>query len=312
MKKRYGLLLSLSTALCIQSLYGQLLWSIEKKGLQQTSYLFGTFHQGDSSLIAWDDQFQDCFYSCSLFVGELDLTQTQSLENALELAMKMGMRDPNEIISPSLQDSINQITQHITTQFDEGTAQQLLKMKPILVQIQLMGLQRIKDGNLGTPKEMTMETTPEESLVMPDLVLAEKAQAANINVRGLETMEDQMNALFKIPMHVQWRSLYNELIHPDTNYTSTISLEKLQAIYKEQDLSKLNQFINDSELPTTVANELIVVRNYNMLQGIEEILGDQESVFFAVGAGHLGGPEGLIELLKKKNYQVKPVYFNWE
>jgi pheromone shutdown protein TraB len=228
----------------------------------------------------------------------------------MNVMMTMGMRDPNEIISPTLQDSINQITLQISTLFDEATAQQLMQMKPILIQIQLMGLERIKEGNAGTPREI--ETISTDHLVMPDLVLTEKAQAANLNIRGLETMEDQMNALFQIPMEVQWRALYNELIHPDTLSTTAISLKSLQAIYKQQDLVKLNQYIHDSELPTAVANELIVVRNYNMLNGIEDILQDQESVFFAVGAGHLGGTEGLIELLKKKNYQVKPIYFNWE
>jgi uncharacterized protein YbaP (TraB family) len=31
------------------------------------------------------------------------------------------------------------------------------------------------------------------------------------------------------------------------------------------------------------------------------------SVFFAVGAGHLGGEEGVIKLLRKSGYQVMPV-----
>ncbi len=310
MRKSYDLLTLLIFAFSFSSSFGQLLWSIEKKGLQHTSYLFGTIHQSDSSLIAWDDQFQDCFYSCQLFVGELDLTQTQSLENSMNVMMTMGMRDPNEIISPTLQDSINQITRQIATTFDATTADQLMMMKPILIQIQLMGLQRIKDGNMDFPNDPDKIDTGH--WVMPDMVLTEKAQAADINVRGLETVEDQMNALFNIPMSVQWKSLYDELIQPDTTKRPTMNLEFLQKIYKQQDLAVINQWLNDAELPTSIAKELIVGRNYNMLNGIEEILQDQESVFFALGAGHLGGTEGLIELLKKKNYQVKPIYFNWE
>jgi uncharacterized protein YbaP (TraB family) len=82
-------------------------------------------------------------------------------------------------------------------------------------------------------------------------------------------------------------------------------------IYKQQDLVKLNQYIMDASLPLEIARELIVVRNYNMLASIEDILPDQESVFFAVGAGHLSGDEGLIQLLKSKGFQVNPVHYKW-
>jgi uncharacterized protein YbaP (TraB family) len=34
----------------------------------------------------------------------------------------------------------------------------------------------------------------------------------------------------------------------------------------------------------------------------------KESTFFAVGAGHLGGDQGVISLLRKKGYTVKPIY----
>ena len=310
MNKMKNILFTLCFTIITGAAFSQLLWSIEKKGLQHTSYLFGTLHQGDSSTISWDDNFLDAFYSCALFVGELDLTQTQEIDQTMNALMVSGMRDPNEKISPTLQDSINQITRQIATTFDATTADQLMMMKPILIQIQLMGLQRIKDGNMDFPNDPDKIDTGH--WVMPDMVLTEKAQAADINVRGLETVEDQMNALFNIPMSVQWKSLYDELIQPDTTKRPSMNLEFLQKIYKQQDLAVINQWLNDAELPTSIAKELIVGRNYNMLNGIEEILQDQESVFFAVGAGHLGGKEGLIELLKQKNYQVKPVPFSWQ
>ncbi len=131
-------------------------------------------------------------------------------------------------------------------------------------------------------------------------------------MRGLETPEDQINALFKIPMHIQWKALYDDVMHQDTTIHNQKDIYKdLTNAYKKQDINQLNQFINDQEMPKEMARELIIVRNYHMLAGIEEVLLDEESIFFAVGAGHLGGKEGLIELLKSRGYQVKPVYFKW-
>jgi uncharacterized protein YbaP (TraB family) len=37
----------------------------------------------------------------------------------------------------------------------------------------------------------------------------------------------------------------------------------------------------------------------------------KQSVFCAVGAAHLPGETGVIELLRKKGYTVEPVIFNW-
>jgi len=291
--------------------FAQLLWSIEKKGLKKTSYLYGTIHEGDSSVISWDEDFMELFYSCEMLMGEIDLTQTEQLNNAFSYLTQEGMRDPNEIISKTLADSISFIEKKLAEELDEETAKQLLTVKPILSAIQLTVLRKIKNGNANS--EPTVENPTKFSSVQPDFVLTEFAQNAGINVRGLETPEDQINALFKIPIHIQWKALYDDLMHQDTTaHTKKDIYEDLIKAYKKQDLEQLNQFISDQEMPKEMARELIVVRNYHMLEGIEEVLLDEESIFFAVGAGHLGGKEGLIELLKSRGYQVKPIYFEWK
>lgn len=306
--KQFSCALLLLFALHAQS---QLLWSIEKKGLQKTSYLYGTMHQGDSSIIAWDAEFMDLFYSCELFMGELDLTQSEQMSDAMKYLTQLAMRDSNEVVSKSLADSIAIIEQKIADELDPETAKQMVAMKPIVALLQHSVLKKIKNGNLNNPISSSIKA---DQTVMPDWVLTEKAQAAGINVRGLETPEDQINALFKIPEHVQWKALYDGLVFQDTTAGDSAKNDLAQLIkaYKNQDLKKLNEFIDDQEIPKEIARELIIVRNYNMLAGIEDILPDQESVFFAVGAGHLGGKEGLIALLQERGYELKPVPFVWE
>jgi uncharacterized protein YbaP (TraB family) len=306
---RFFSLLIITLFSWIQS-QSQLLWSIDKKGYQKTSYLYGTIHEGDSSVIAWDEKFTEIFYGCELFMSEIDLTQKDEMGNIMTTLLSMGMRDSSEVISPALKDSIDEIQMAIAKEYDPETAAQLIQMKPILSSIQLMSLSKIKNGNLHDEMMNKMESSYEYN-VMPDWVLTEMAQNAGLNIRGIETPEDQINALFKIPMHVQWKALYDVMIHPDTTVKGTSDIKTLMNIYKQQDLVKLNQYIMDASLPVEIARELIVVRNYNMLASIEDILPDQESVFFAVGAGHLGGDEGLIQLLKNKGFQVNPVHYKW-
>ena len=47
-------------------------------------------------------------------------------------------------------------------------------------------------------------------------------------------------------------------------------------------------------------------RNLNWIKQIPELI-KLNSIFIAVGAGHLGGEYGIINLLRKEGYTVKPV-----
>ena len=56
---------------------------------------------------------------------------------------------------------------------------------------------------------------------------------------------------------------------------------------------------------------LLTKRNIVMANRIDTLVG-KTSTMIAVGAGHLGGPQGMIALLKKKGYQLKQVPFTFE
>jgi uncharacterized protein YbaP (TraB family) len=53
---------------------------------------------------------------------------------------------------------------------------------------------------------------------------------------------------------------------------------------------------------------LLIERNQRWIPVMEKAMNDKAS-FFAVGAGHLGGPEGVLELLRKRGYRVTPVMY---
>ena len=53
---------------------------------------------------------------------------------------------------------------------------------------------------------------------------------------------------------------------------------------------------------------LVAGRNQNWIPIMREMM-NQESVFFAVGAGHLGGIKGVIHLLRLEGYSLRPFQF---
>ena len=77
--------------------------------------------------------------------------------------------------------------------------------------------------------------------------------------------------------------------------------------YKEQDLEKLEAFIKKSEDGISLYEDLLLNnRNRNWVIKLKTIM-HERPVTIAVGAGHLPGKTGVIELLRKEGYKVIPV-----
>ena len=81
----------------------------------------------------------------------------------------------------------------------------------------------------------------------------------------------------------------------------------LTELYKSQNVDSMYYFIHNSDSYfSDYEEEFLSKRNRSWIQKIKEIVSKQ-SAFIAVGAGHLGGPNGLIRLLQQEGYRVKPI-----
>jgi uncharacterized protein YbaP (TraB family) len=85
------------------------------------------------------------------------------------------------------------------------------------------------------------------------------------------------------------------------------SFEQMQQIYLTQNLDNLYAFMK-KESDSPIANSRVFLENRNQ-KWIPQMgrMMENKSVFFAVGAAHLGGQEGVIELLIKKGYTLTPI-----
>ena len=81
---------------------------------------------------------------------------------------------------------------------------------------------------------------------------------------------------------------------------------KLVAVYKTQDVDSMYRVTNQAPELMEAENELLVKRNSKWIPVMKNSM-QQSSCFFAVGAAHLGGDIGVISLLRKQGYTVKPV-----
>lgn len=135
-----------------------------------------------------------------------------------------------------------------------------------------------------------------------DMVIMSKAQNAKQDLQFLEAAQFQLDLLDKV---MTLAFLKEMLDNPDPEAT----LEML-AVYRAGDLERLEELTNDPKAWGEEADAkknmdlMLYNRNENWVPAIKKMLASK-SAFVAVGAAHLIGPRGLIELLRKEGYSVE-------
>ncbi len=129
------------------------------------------------------------------------------------------------------------------------------------------------------------------------------AKKQKMKVLGLESIQYQMDLVNKISIKDQIKMNYIDGI-------GTNPLEEYNALFKaysEQDLEKMFK-LTQEELGDVdnFSDNFLNKRNQNWIPKIEEIAKENSS-FIAVGAAHLMGDKGVINLLREKGYTVTPV-----
>ena len=137
-----------------------------------------------------------------------------------------------------------------------------------------------------------------------EMSLIQLAKAEQKEIAGLETIDEQMAAFNKISEEGQV-DLLTEAID---DYDQALSeFQQLLDAYQAQDVDKLYEVSLESmDEIEGMEQYLLIDRNVAWLPTMESSMKEQ-STFFAVGAGHLGGKRGLLELLEEQGYTVTPV-----
>lgn len=266
-----------------------LLWEITGNGLKKPSYLFGTIH-----LIGKDDFFfpqtlEDKLKASEQVTFEIDMDEMSSMESMMKIIGKAFMKD-----GISLRDLVsNEEYALIEKKFNEkGLPLQFLeKMKPMLLST-FASLDMEGGGMNSSSKSYEME-------------IYSKSQSGNKESKGLETIEDQLAIFDTIPYKMQAQMLVESIKSSDQDnkeYKEMINL------YKKQDVELLSKVAVQDEGDGMGKYEDLFLfnRNKNWIPKMS-IMMKEKSTFFAVGAGHLGGMKGVINLLKKAGYKVTAI-----
>jgi uncharacterized protein YbaP (TraB family) len=130
------------------------------------------------------------------------------------------------------------------------------------------------------------------------------AKENGIEIKGLETIQQQMSLFDNLTKEEQSEMVMEGI--RDSEKTLELT-ERMQQVYVRQNVDSL--FLMISEEGGTISEEqsdFLDKRNENWVPQIEAMIREKKT-FIAVGAGHLGGPNGVIRLLEKKGYTISPV-----
>jgi len=250
-------------------------------------YLVGSIHVLSQDYYPLSPALEDAFKDSSLLVEEVDFGEMMNPMSQMTL-LQRGMLPAGEtldtVATPQTMALVNK------TAADLGPAiEPLKKFKPWMLAIALQGLELQKAG-----------FNPELGL---DKHFYDAAVAQGKAVQGLETIEYQISRFDDMTKEQQDRLLAETLKELDREKAS---ISRLANAWKNGDTATIEQImLKDLKNDPAMYQRLLVERNRNWLPKIESLFARDGRAFVVVGAAHLVGPDGLVQMLKAKGYTVE-------
>lgn len=259
-----------------------LLWEISGNGLQQPSYLFGTVHMICKEDFFFPELLKEKFINAGEVFLEVDMDDPSMMMKMMNLIQMPKGQTIKQLFGDTAFKKFDSSYKKITG----SSAVMFNTFKPFML--------------ISMLSEKTLSCTSRESYEETFMKLA----AANKkDIKGLETVEYQMGVFDSVPGSVMV-SYLNDMVNNFQNQTT--SFQKLVNIYKAQDIDSLFSMAYKDVKELDPETELLSKRNSNWIPVMKTNM-QKTSCFFAVGAAHLGGDIGVISLLRKQGYTVKPV-----
>lgn len=260
-----------------------LLWEISGNGLNKPSYLFGSFHLMCPS---------DIHFSKELM---------QAMDNSAEVYFEMDLDDPSNTLGAMLFMNMKD-GKTLRELYNDEEYTRLEKFLRDSAGISLGSMKKMKPSVLEAflyPKLM-----PCKDLSGVEIKLLKLAQEKKKEVKGFETIAFQSSVFDSIPYTVQAKELLNSI---DSFYEYKRSFNTLLDVYRNQQLDSIAYLINNSEFGMEENQDLLLdKRNRNWVNQLKKVL-PEKPVFIAVGTAHLVGDKGLIALLRKEGFTLRPL-----
>ena len=266
------------------------LWEV-KKG-EQSFYLFGTMHLGDPKLQVLPKALKMAIDKSDEVRTEIPMDASLQMKSVV-LMMRNDSRSLKEIIPKTLY---------------QRTEKYIRQINP---QLNLVPFDKMKIWALSTVTAMLENQLKYPMLQAIDSEIYSYAQSKNKGVGGIETIEEQINAMDKFTLEEQIMGLESTLDYLEQNNNF---IAKMKSLYMQGDEKKMMAFIEGTmfkvekykKFEEKFMKVLLYDRNIRMVQRIETLLKENPTkrYLFAFGVMHFLGQKSVVEYLERKGYTV--------
>ncbi len=272
-------------------------WRIERDGIEP-SFLLGTAHVTDPRVTALPLQVEAALDTVDVVALELkELRDSQEFAFAAMKLARLMVLPPGQTLWDLIPDAEEPLVRD-NPNLPQHARQSIFGYQPWVVA-----------AMLSIP---ACEQAREQAGLPPlDMMIAEDATKSGTPVVGLETVEEQLSVFAAMPLDLQVNYLISVArLGPKTEdyFETLISLYDRRLITAYMPLTLRVEPANaDSEkMMAFVEQDLTIKRNRIMMRRAEELLA-KGNAFIAVGALHLPGEQGLVELIRGAGYKVVPL-----
>jgi len=261
------------------------LWSVRSGS--GTIYLLGSIHLLKADAYPLTTAIEQAYSASQKIVFETDL-EAMTDPNVQKQMLGLGLYPEGQNIYQNLgEDTLNSLKKKMA---EMGLPmQQFVQFKPWFIALTLATVELMRlgyDPNYGT-----------------DMHFLKRAKEDGKKLGFLEPVEYQINLLGKMNKGDQDSLLRQTLKEMDI--VAKLAAD-ITASWKRGDANNLDKLMNKSfEGHPNIRERLLVQRNRQWVSQIEKFIKADKNVLVIVGAGHLVGPDSVVDLLEQKRYQVK-------
>ena len=292
--KRFSLFLAvMMLALASQA---QLLWKVSGNGLARPSYIMGTYHFAPATMMEKIPGMNQALEGCDVVVGEIDKEEMTNQETQMKMGMAM-MAPADSTLDKLFTPEEYAVVEKVFDKYFGNMGVKLSQMnmlKPSAISVQMQALQAVK----------YFPNMAESELI--DMAVQTRANEMGRPSIGLETIDEQVALLFNTPLKEQAEDLL-EACQKDELFV--VQSSALVEAYMAQDLAKIEEVMTDPELggdDAEAMDALIYGRNRDWAVKLDKMM-PERAALVCVGAGHLPGDQGLLQLLRDRGYTVEPM-----
>lgn len=280
----------------------QLLYKISGKGLANPSYIVGTYHLAPASFADSIPGMRQAMADCQQTYGELVMNQMMSADSVALLQQAMMLPDGMTIDKVLSADEMTRLNAYLKELMGMDLTNPLLN--------QQMG--KMAPTSLNTTLSMLSYMKKEGNVDVSNLIddyFQKEAIAQGKGIGGLETVDFQIKVLFKSQTMERQKTLLMCLVD-NAEFIDEMT-DKVRKAYYSQDIDAMKEALdaklhNSCDQLPEEDDALINNRNADWVTKMPAIM-SQKPTLFAVGAGHLPGPKGVLNLLREAGYHVEPM-----